>query len=208
MTKEDLTKEVSKNLLKVKEIIQAHEWSRRNPEHNTIWEQMVKNAQELHKLVKAKHHDYMIKNRGCNPDEPEFYNHIHPIEDLLAFIENPTANDNQKDITIDDEFDFKIYSNRWEHDDTYKLKRIENGWHVDYLYINGECNKNGKPYLFANLKQDQVNYPVNLSSYIYSLWNKAANDGLNHNEVQQYLNEISDWVSKCEKSIPLSLKGL
>jgi len=69
----------------------------------------------------------MIKNRNCQPDDPEFYNHIHPIEDLLAFIKNPTANDDPKDITLNHEFDFKVYTNRWGHADTYKLSRIKRG---------------------------------------------------------------------------------
>jgi hypothetical protein len=35
----------------------------------------------------------MIKNRQSQPDEPHFYMHYHPIEDLLKFLDDPHAND-------------------------------------------------------------------------------------------------------------------
>ena len=46
-------------------------------------------AHDLHMLLKdrglePKHHNYMLKNRGVDPDDVEFYNHIHSVEDLLA----------------------------------------------------------------------------------------------------------------------------
>ncbi len=205
MTKENLIKAIQEDLAKVKKLIRSHQWSRRNSEHNQIWVRMVEKAQGLHEIVNAKHHNYMIKNRGCQPNDPEFYNHIHPIEDLLAFIEDPNANNDYEDVTLDQEFDFKIYTSRWGYDDTYKLKRIENGWSLNHISINGECNKDGVPYLFANLDHDGVSYPVNLSNHIYSLWEAASKEGLNHKQVQAYLDKLSDWVKQCEKTEPKNI---
>jgi hypothetical protein len=55
--------------------------------------EMGKNAHELHILLmkkdhKPQHKDYMIKNRGVEPEDPLFYMNIHPVEDLLEYIKN------------------------------------------------------------------------------------------------------------------------
>lgn len=187
---------------KVKKLLDEEKWSKYIPEHKEIWERMVKNAHELHKLVKPKHHKYMKKNRRCDPGDPEFYNHIHPIEDLLAFMDNPHANNDPEDKTIDHEFIMKIYTRRWGHDDKYKIKRTGKGWYVSCLGIRGECNKNGRPYLFDNLEQDGVNYPANLSDYLYCLWNAAEKKGLTHKQVQNAFDSLTEWINKCEAATP------
>ena len=104
MNKEELKKAVAKDLQEIKNLLSVDEWSINNPEHKKIWDRMVSNARKLHKLVKPKHRSIMIKNRRCKPDDPAFYNHIHPIEDLLAFMDNPHANDDPIDKTIGKEF--------------------------------------------------------------------------------------------------------
>src|SRR4051794_10431288 len=65
-------------------------------------EEMRDVARQLHRSLKEhghepKHHRYMIENRGCQPDDPEFYLHLHPIEDLIKFSYNPHANDDPVD---------------------------------------------------------------------------------------------------------------
>jgi len=144
----------------------------------------------------------MIKNRGCNPDDPEFYNHIHPVEDLLAFIADPTANDDPEDQTLDNDFELRIFTRRWGHDDTYSIKRISSGWEIDNIGISGICDKSGSPYLYENLHHDSVNFPESLPEYMEWLWEQAAEKGLTHKEVQEALNQLGEWISICEKNSP------
>ena len=69
-------------------------------------DQMGQLAHELHRSLTPppKHHRYMIKNRGLKPDHPDFYKHIHPVEDLLNYLEDDTANDDPIDQTINKKF--------------------------------------------------------------------------------------------------------
>lgn len=87
-------------------------------------------AHELHMELnpKPKHHRYMIENRGLEPEHPDFYKHIHPVEDLLAYLANDTANDDPEDQTIGAIFHMDVYSRRWGHSDRYKVERREDGW--------------------------------------------------------------------------------
>lgn len=168
---------------------------------------MGKTAHELHMSLKnrgiePKHHAYMIKNRGYQPEELEFYRHIHPVEDLLDFIKDINANDDPSDVTIGIEFNMKIYVRRWSGEDTYRIKRTESGWHVEYLGIGGDCDKTGSPYLFMNLDHDGVCYPAQLGEFMEWLWDKAAEKGLKENEVQEAINQIGTWISLCEEHMP------
>lgn len=168
--------------------------------------EMAKMAHELHMSLKKrklepKHHAFMIKNRGCQPEE-DFYRHIHPIEDLLAFIDDRNANDDPIDVTLGKEFVMKIYTRRWKHEDDYHIKRTESGWDIEVLSINGECDKTGFPYLYKNLDHDEVCYPKQLGDFMERLWDKAAEKGLKEREVQKSLNQIARWINTCEKNVP------
>jgi len=168
---------------------------------------MVKYANELHKIVQPKHKTIMIKNRGCSPDDPEFYNHIHPIEDLLAYMENPHVNDDPIDHSLNQEFSMKIYSRRWGHDDIYKIKKTSTGWNISHPPMDGDCDKLAQPKLYEILDHDSINYPEELPGYMEWLWNVAAEDGLSIDEVQSALNELSDWINICEKNSPRGIFG-
>ena len=120
---------------------------------NKLTKELGRKAHELHIDLKnsgnePKHHKYMIENRRVSPDKLEFYEHIHPVEDLLSFIDDPTANDDPIDQTVGEIFDFPVYSNRWGHNDNYKVKRIKDGWEINFDGIGGKCDKSGYPYLF------------------------------------------------------------
>jgi len=200
--KNKLKIELEETLSKIKELIANQEWDMRDKSHKSFWEKMVKDANKLNTLVNPTHHKYMIKNRGCKPDSPKFYNHIHPIEDLLAFMDNPKANDDPEDKTIDHEFELKIYTRRWGHDDTYHIKRISSGWIIGNISISGNCDKSGKPFLFENLRHDSINYPEELPEYLEWLWEQAAEQGMGHEQVQDSLNQLGSWIATCEKSSP------
>lgn len=164
-------------------------------------------AHKLHLLLKArglepKHHGYMIKNRELQPDDPEFYMHFHPIEDLLKFLDDEHANDDPVDQTIGVDFTFRVFSNRWGHDDAYRVKRTEDGWIISHIAIGGPCDKAGRPFLFENLRHDSIHFPDGLDGWMEWLWSQAASRGLTQNEVQTALQELADWVSITEKNAP------
>lgn len=200
--KENKIEELRTTLKKIKELFDNNKWQNGKPEHEKLWKKMVDLANKLHKIVNPKHHKYMIENRGYEPDDPKFYDHIHPVEDLLAFIDDPHANDDPEDTTLNDEFYLDVYTRRWGHDDRYTFKRTENGWFIGNIAINGNCDKTGAPYLYENLRQDSVNYPKSLPGYLEYLWDQAAEEGLSHETVQDSLNILSNWIKVCEKGSP------
>ena len=183
-------------------LLRSGEWNVTKPEHTKMWDEMVRSAINLHEIVKPKHHRYMIENRGCSPDDPEFYNHIHPVQDLLKYIDDPHANDDPEDATIGHKFKIDIYSRRWEREDTYTIIRNERGWIVNHISIGGQCDKSGKPYFFENLDHDSINYPEELPGYLDWLWQQAEDEGLSHEQVQDALNQLGTWISLCEKKSP------
>jgi len=164
-------------------------------------------AHELHIALKKRgleprHHGYMIRNRELRPDEPGFYMHFHPLEDLLKFLDDEHANDDPKDQTIGAEFTFPVFSNRWKHCDNYKVQRTKDGWHVAHIAIGGPCDKGGRPFLFENFRQDSIHYPEGLDGWLERLWNQAAVRGLAVDEVQAGLQQLADWVSETERNAP------
>ena len=87
-------------------------------------------AHELHMSLvpQPKHRRYMIENRGLEPEDPDFYKHIHPVEDLLDYLADDTANNEPEDQTIGQNFYMDVYSRRWGHSDRYAITRTEDGW--------------------------------------------------------------------------------
>lgn len=157
-----------------------------------------------------KHTKIMIRNRGLEPTAPDFYEHIHPVEDLLGFVENQNANDDPVDLTIGHEFDFVVYSRRWKHTDTYHVKRTAGGWqfrHNESVSTGRDARVSGKDGtgLFKHLVHDSINYPADLPSYFEWLWERARDRGLDHDEVQEAISMLADWVSVCEKNSPAGM---
>lgn len=170
-------------------------------------EKMGKNAHELHMSLKNNgnephHHEYMLENREVEPEDPQFYMHVHPVEDLLKFIDDPHANDDPKDQTIGQDFEFRVYSRRWGHEDIYLFKRTAEGWDIQFLLKSGPCDKGGNPFLFDNLNHDLIQYPRGLDGWLEWLWEQAASKGLSKGEVQTALNELADWVCCTETNAP------
>lgn len=172
------------------------------------YKEMAESAHKLHFMLKnrgiePKHHKYMLENREVPVDDIEFYNHIHPVEDLLAFIRDVDANNDPEDSTMGKIFKFNIYTRRWGHYDSYSIERISTGWKFSgmVVYNSGECDKSGKPFLYKTLDHDSVSYPYNLGELLEWLWEKAA-DGLSESEVQAAFEDIAKWISICEKNVP------
>jgi len=117
-------------------------------------------------------------------------------------------------MSLNKECDLKIFSERWDgrtgHNasragtnwDVYKIRRIKTGWHIKHIAINGECDKSGEPYLFENLRQDHISYPINLPIIMELLWDAVENEILEHNDLQIQLNNISNWINECEMNRP------
>ena len=172
------------------------------------YEEMAQKAHQLHMSLKEsgnnpKHHRYMYENREAPPDDVEFYRHVHPVEDLIAFTLDPHANDDPEDQTIDHEFTFKVFSRRWGHYDTYHIQRTATGWNIGFrTTARGPCDKDGNPDLYKTLDHDSINYPNALPGYLEWLWEQGAEQGLSHEVVQLALDQLAEWVSLCEKNTP------
>ena len=151
--------------------------------------------------VKPKHHKYMLKNREVPVSDPEFYRHIHPVQDLLKFIDDMNANDDPVDMTIGHDFDLPVYSRRWGHEESYHLKRTKSGWEFRHFH-SGACDKRGAPLLYDSLDHDSINYPEELGGYLEYLWERAEKDGLSHEQVQEALTVLGRWIITCEQSSP------
>lgn len=186
-----LRDDLSKNVIK---------WS----EKEKIYSKMARAAHELHMSLepKPKHHRYMIENRGMESTDQEFYYHIHPVEDLLKYLDDTEANNDPEDQTLDQEFKLDVYSRRWGHKDRYHLIRNKEGWDISFNSNKGQCDKSGDPTLYKILEHDFINYPHDLKGYLEFLWNKANKSGLSYDEVQQALDSIGEWISNCEISTP------
>ncbi|MEI6072011.1 MAG: hypothetical protein WCS31_09480 [Verrucomicrobiae bacterium] len=164
-------------------------------------------AHRLHMALKERgheprHHGYMIKNRELQPDDPDFYMHFHPLEDLLKFLDDEHANDDPLDQTLGKEFTFRVFSRRWGHEDDYNINRNADGWTVTHAMIGGLCDKGGRPFLFENLRHDLIQYPEGLDGWLEWLWNRAASQGLTFEQVQEGLQQLADWVSDTERNAP------
>ena len=201
----DLQKKLIILVQEVRESIKNKNWG---PEQENRYKEMANTAHSLHMSLKnrgyePKHHRYMLENRGVPVTDIEFYNHIHPVEDLLAYIEDTNANNDPEDSTIDVVFKFKIYTRRWGHYDNYFIKRTADGWYYkgNMIYNSGECDKYGDPFLYKTLEHDLVSYPYNIGELFAWLWQKAA-EGLDKKEVQAAIDDIAKWINTCETNVP------
>lgn len=151
---------------------------------------------------RPKHHKYMIENSGMTPEDPKFYYHIHPIEDLLKYLEDTHANDDPEDITLNQKFEFKIYTRRWGHHDLYQITRNKDGWFISHLSHNGQGGKNAEPILSYILRHDSVSYPQNLPNIMEDIWIRAEEEGLTKVQVQEMLNKVAGWINLVEENYP------
>lgn len=179
-----------------------------NSQVEELYKNMAEAAHKLHMQLRARgiepqHHKYMIENRGVPVDNLEFYNHLHPVEDLIAFVKDSDANNDPEDSTLNVEFNFNVYTRRWGHYDYYRIVRTNTGWRIKgaSVFGDGECDKSGKPFLESFLNHDTVCYPAQIGEFFEWAWKMAA-DGATKEEIQQGLDDLGEWISICEKSTP------
>lgn len=197
-----------KNII-IENLVVAKDWQNRNSEEVAKAFEIMKTASHsLHMELdpNPKHHHYMITNRGMEPEDPEFYNHIHPVEDLLKYLADTSANDDPIDLTMGDTFEFQLYSSRWGHYDSYGVKRTQNGWDISHLSYRGEDIVHEEmTVLYSAMRHDSISFPRDVDIYMHSIWERAKDEGLTHEEVQEMLNQVAEWISLTEKSAPRSL---
>lgn len=174
-----------------------------------LYSDMAQTAHDLHMSLKKsghepKHHKYMIENRGCSPEDVHFYEHVHPVQDLLKFTEDIHANDDPEDKTIGATFTMKVYTRRWGHYDSYEITRTQKGWNIKVVGMLYVCNKDASDGLNELLEHDGVCYPKNINMFFAWLWDRAAEDGLNRAEVQRAIKQLGSWISDCEQHAPRS----
>lgn len=98
-----------------------------------------------------------------------------------------------------------VYTRRLNHVENYSVERLPDGWAIHKPGRGGKCDKTGEPYLFDNLRQDFVNYPIMLGNYMEFLWQKAEEENMSEEEIQKHLDTLGDWLEQVEK---LSLGGI
>ena len=169
---------------------------------------IAQTAHDLHMSLKKrelepKHHKYMYENRGVPADDMEFYNHLHPAEDLINFVNDPEGNDDPEDSTLGIEFDFRVYTRRWGHNNHNTLIRTENGWTITgaSTFDNHDADKSGKPAVFDALQHDIVSYPYNIGEMLEWIWKKAS-EGADIDVIKKAINDLANWISLCEKATP------
>lgn len=149
--------------------------------------------------------EYLMVNGNRIPeyDIEEFYDQFHCIKALLSELRGEGAIMNNKgDDTLDKEMKFPVYTRRWGHSETYRIKRTVSGWHVSYISLHGDCDREGSPWLYNNLKHEAVFYPEEAVKYaMKSLWQEAEDGELTPDELQEKLMEVADWISAVEKVV-------
>lgn len=96
----------------------------------------------------------------------------------------------------------EVYSRRWGHPDKYHVDRTATGWRIDHLSITGDCDKEGKPYLFENLDHDSIDYPAGLGGYLAFLWDQAEAQKMTDAQIQERLEELGQWIQTVEQHAP------
>jgi len=95
------------------------------------------------------------------------------------------------------------YTRRWNSQTTLTVRKTANGWHISHIAINGDTDREGVPFLEANLCQDNVKYPHDVGAYLGFVWDQLNNGEIDEVRAQKMLDEIGEWISACESSQPV-----
>ncbi len=167
-----------------------------NQEYKRLIAPLLELAPKLHWHYLPIYSDNIVYNRGVVPEnQPEiFYDHFHTLEDLYEVVTcNPYKWESSLgDINLDEEMDITIYSNRWQSEDTYIVKRTLNGWYTDFFGgVDGD--KEGSAFIQC-LEHDSISYPSNIGYKFEALWNIADTTEMSPEELKNNLQKIADWV--------------
>lgn len=99
-------------------------------------------------------------------------------------------------------YSFKYWTNRWKSVTTVHLTHTPEGWHLGAMAHTGNCDKSGAPNVFSNFDQDYVKYPHGIGMFLEWLWGRIDNGECSHEEAQERIQQLADWVSTTEKAEP------
>ena len=170
----------------------------RYSEQEAILKELAPKARELHMSLKAHghepvYHGFILKNREISPEETVFFIHIHPIEDLLAFIRNPESNNELAFLPDRIGYSFPVFVRKRRRTVNYRIVCTETCWRV-----NDGDDRDG---LMEILSNEDVSYPITVEAMLENI-RGAAEGGITKKDIQDALLKIAEWISACEKSRP------
>ncbi|SDH74077.1 hypothetical protein SAMN04487975_107134 [Planococcus glaciei] len=102
---------------------------------------------------------------------------------------------------IGEKFRLSVYSQRWGHNDTYKLTKTEEGWLLTFnKATDAPCDRFGHPTLEKAFTGESISYPNDLEYFISEIWD--ASQTKSKEEVQGYFDQLGEWMSTTEKTKP------
>lgn len=165
-------------------------------------------AHLLHAKLKLRghmphYHTYTSEGPELTPNSVKFYQHIHPCEDLLRFVEDPDFAKGPAPLPLDLTFDFPIYSRHRGYEHPYRLKRTESGWQVLGTIMIGKkpADKRGYPSIFDIFRHDGICYPEGIDALLERAWIMASGHATEA-EVRQTIKDLAEWISICERNAP------
>ena len=108
----------------------------------------------------------------------------------------------ENDPTINDEFELRVFSRRLGRELALTIQRTGAGWFVPTpLKPNGGlCDRWCSPHLYELLRFAGIEYPDNVGRRFYWLWEQASEKGLNHEAVQQGIDDIAKWINSTDQN--------
>lgn len=162
---------------------------------------LIELASKIHFQELPEYHENIIYNRGVLPEEnpSEYYDHYHALEELYIKLTGSLENYRNifGDVNLNKEIKFKVYSNRWGHDDIYRIERTLDGWSCAF-FSKFYGDKTGSA-IIQNLNHDYISYPSNISDYFEELWEKADKNDMPVEKLEKNIQKIADWISAVEK---------
>jgi len=109
----------------------------------------------------------------------------------------------ENDPTINDKFELRVFSRRWNRDAVFTIQRTVVGWFVPAPFDpndGGFCDRTCSPHLYRLLRHAGIQYPSNLGEWFAWLWKQARDKGLSHADVQRRVDEIAKRISRTDQS--------
>jgi hypothetical protein len=160
---------------------------------------------KLHWYYLPIYSDMMVNNRGVSPEEnlEKYYNSYYVLQDMYKICKGKEEEwkSYKGDINLNKELVFKVYTNRWNKYDDYKVKRTTEGWLVISFAVCGSGDKKGDKSFIRCFEQDNVAYPRVFKYILSRLWELADSTSMNVEELQEKLNDAANLVSAVEKTV-------
>lgn len=89
---------------------------------------------------------------------------------------------------------FVFYSHKSNQLETIEIGVSRVGWFIEHPNYSGTVFPNGTPHIQQYLQEHLTAYPPALGDAFEELWEAAVHDHLSDAEIQQSLDEFSQWV--------------